>query len=126
MAKRKTGIKKVKFISGAEPHPLPPDSPLNQAGKKMRKLATEKFPVAEKGRLVGTLEGKFPDRRVAGFGHDPSATSVRESMTKDVYYCLENQTMEEAKKIMRDNALQYLPVVDKDLRIIGMLSLKEL
>jgi CBS domain-containing protein len=126
MAKRNSGNKKVEAVAGTEPQPLPPESPLNQAGKEMRKLATEKFPVAAEGRLIGTLEGRFPDRQAAGFGHDPSTLSVGESMKKDLFYCFENQTTAEAKKIMQDNGLQYLPVVDGDLRIIGMLALKEL
>lgn len=113
-------------MADPELKPLPPGSSLNQAGMRMRTLKTEKFPVAAKGKLIGTLEGKFPDRKVAGFGHDPSITCVGESMTKETFYCFENQTVEEARKIMRDNGLQYLPVVDGDLHIVGMLSLKAL
>ena len=40
-------------------------------------------------------------------------------MEKQAYYCREDQSMEEALRIMRKHGLQYLPVVDSNLRIVG-------
>ena len=41
-------------------------------------------------------------------------------MEKQAYYCRENQSMDEALRIMREHGLQYLPVVDSNLRIVGV------
>jgi CBS domain-containing protein len=41
-------------------------------------------------------------------------------MEKQAHYCFENQSMDEALKIMREHGLQYLPVVDSNLRVVGM------
>ena len=46
-------------------------------------------------------------------------------MIKKLYYCFEDQSLEEAREIMRRNHLQHLPVVDEGLRIIGILVLND-
>jgi CBS domain-containing protein len=45
---------------------------------------------------------------------------VQSVMEKQAYYCRENQSMDEALRIMREHGLQYLPVVDSNLRIVGV------
>jgi len=99
---------------------------VREAGEKMRSLQAEKFPVAAGNKLTGMVEGKFPDRKAAGFGHDPSHVSISQHMTRKKLFCFEDQTIEEAKAIMREHALEHLPVVDGDLRIIGIVALKDL
>lgn len=126
MPKRNQSKRCVKDLAGEEPKALQQESSVREAGEKMRTLSTEKFPVASGDTLVGTVEGKFPDRKAAGFGHDPSATKVGENMSREKFFCYEHQTVEEARAIMRKNGLQHLPVVDGDLHIVGILALKEL
>ena len=45
---------------------------------------------------------------------------VHDVMEKQVYYCREDQSMAEALRIMREHGLQSLPVVDSNLRVVGM------
>jgi hypothetical protein len=45
---------------------------------------------------------------------------VHNVMEKQAYYCREDQSVEEAQRIMREHGLQYLPVVDSNLRIVGV------
>ena len=61
-----------------------------------------------------------------GFGHDPETALVRGIMVKKAYYCSEHQSVDEAREIMREHNLQYLPVVDEDMRVIGMVALGDL
>ena len=56
----------------------------------------------------------------------PKTTLVREIMVKKAYYCFENQALDEARKIMRKHHLQYLSVVDANMRVIGIVALKDL
>ena len=76
--------------------------------------------------MVGAVEGKYPERKAAGFGHDPETTLVREIMATKTYYCFEHQSVDEARETMREHHLQYLPVVDDKMRVIGMVALKDL
>ena len=42
------------------------------------------------------------------------------------YYCSEHQSVDEAREIMREHHLQYLPVVDGNMRVVGMVALRDL
>jgi CBS domain-containing protein len=117
--------KRVRELACDEPKPLQEKSTLKEAGETMRSLQTDCFPVAAGDRLVGTVEGSYPERRAAGHGHDPETTLVRGSMVKKMYYCFEDQSLEEAREIMRRNHLLHLPVVDANLRIIGVVALND-
>jgi CBS domain-containing protein len=119
--------KRVKEVACEEPKPLQAKSLVKEAGEKIRSFHTDRLPVASGDRLVGAVEGKYPERKAAGFGHDPETTLVREIMVKKkVYYCFENQSLDEAREIMREHHLQYLPVVDENLRVIGTVGLRDL
>lgn len=47
-------------------------------------------------------------------------------MVRTPYYCHEDQSDEEALKIMQDLGLPYLPVLDGNLRVVGMVSMENL
>lgn len=46
-------------------------------------------------------------------------------MVKEAYYCLESQSVDEARRIMREHDLQYLLVLDKNMRIVGTVRMKD-
>ena len=117
---------RVKEVASDEPKPLQAKSSLKEAGEKMRSLNADRLPVASGDRLVGAVEGKYPERKAAGFGHDPETTLVRGIMSEKAYYCFGNQSLDEAREIMREHHLQYLPVVDENMRVIGVVSLSDL
>jgi CBS domain-containing protein len=118
--------KRVKEVVCQEPKLLQAKSSLKEAGEKMRSLDTNRLPVASGDHLVGAVEGKHPERKAAGFGHDPETALVREIMVKKAYYCFENQSVDEAREIMCEHHLDYLPVVDDDMRVMGIVALIDL
>jgi CBS domain-containing protein len=129
MAKKKENQRRkttpAKELASEKHKPLQEKSTLQEAGERMRSLQTERFPVAAGDQLVGTVEGKYPERVAAAHGHDPQTTLVRGSMVKKMYYCLEDQSLGEARERMRRHHLLHLPVVDKNLRIIGVIALND-
>jgi CBS domain-containing protein len=118
--------KLVKEAAHEEPKPLQAGSSVEEAGEKIRSLQTDRLPVASGDRLVGAVKGKYPERKAAGFGHDPETTLVGEIMARKTYYCFEHQSVDEARGIMREHHLQYLPVVDDNMRVVGMVALRDL
>ena len=108
-----------------QPKPLQEKDTVQEAGETMRALQAERYPVAAGDQLVGTVEGKYPERQAAAHGHDPQTTLVRGSMVKKMYDRFEDQSLEEARDLMRRHHLLHLPVVDKDLRIIGVVALND-
>ena len=116
----------VKDVACKEPKLLQEESSLEEAGEKIRSLETNRLPVASGDHLVGAVEGKYPERTATSFGHDPKTAIVREIMVKKTYFCFENQSLDEAREIMRDHHLDYLPVVDRNMRVLGIVALKDL
>ena len=105
---------------------LHPEESVQKAGDKMRALEAETLPVAEERRLVGVVDQPHPDRRAAGFGHDPKATSVSEYMNSNVLYCFESDDCATALGKMDERQLDRLPVVDREMRIVGVVTRADL
>ena len=69
--------------------------------------------------------GKKPEKAAVPDDLDKTKL-VRSVMVKTPYYCRENQSDEEALKMMRELDLPYLPVLDSNLRVVGVVSMKDL
>ena len=102
------------------------DESVQDAGDKLRSLDSDSLPVAEDRRLVGIVTERHPDRRAAGHGHDPQVERVGSCMSRELIYCYEDQDRDEAERIMRERGLKYLPIVDREMRIVGIVTEKDL
>jgi CBS domain-containing protein len=108
-------------------HPLlHPKQSVQEAGEKMRDLSAKTLPVSDGRRLVGIVDQTNPDRRAAGFGHDPSTTTVGNVMNRTVAYCFENDDCAEALRRMKERRLDRLPVVDREMHIVGVVTREDL
>jgi CBS-domain-containing membrane protein len=47
-------------------------------------------------------------------------------MTVELVYCYEDQTVEEAAKIMAEQQIRRLPVFDREHQLVGIVSLGDL
>jgi CBS domain-containing protein len=103
-----------------------PNAVLQDAAKKMRDLDVGSLPVCDGQRLVGTLTDRDITIRAIAEGRDPKATSVREAMTPQIIYCFEDQPIEEAAKLMKERQIRRLPVISRDKRLVGIVSLGDL
>jgi len=100
-----------------------PDSSLQEAARKMKDLDVGFLPVCDGERLVGTLTDRDIAVRAAAEGKDPKTTRARDTMTPEVLYCFEDQDVAEAARIMKDKQVRRLPVLNRDRRLVGILSL---
>lgn len=69
---------------------------------------------------------KSPEKAAVSGRHPGKITLVSSVMVKTPYWCQENQSGEEALKIMLDHGLPYLPVLDSNLRVVGVVRLIDL
>ena len=53
----------------------------------------------------------------------PAQTPVRDVMSPEVVCCFEDQELAEATKVMEEKKIRRLPIVDREMRPVGMLSL---
>jgi CBS domain-containing protein len=102
-----------------------PDQSLQQAAQLMVELDTGVLPVGENDRLVGMITDRDIAIRAVAEGKSPD-TRVRDVMTADVKYVFEDQEADEVSIIMSDLQVRRLPVVDRNKRLVGILSLGDL
>jgi len=102
------------------------NAPLKEAAAKMKSLDVGLIPVCEGDVLRGTLTDRDITVRGIAEGHDPSKTKVGDIMSADLAYCYEDEEIEEALKLMEERQIRRLPVLSREKRLIGIVSLGDL
>ncbi len=103
-----------------------PDATLQEAAERMKKLDVGPLPVCDHDRLVGMLTDRDITVRATAEGWDPSAASVRDVMTPDVFWCYEDQDIGDAAQLMKDQQIRRLAVLNRERRLVGIVSLGDL
>jgi CBS domain-containing protein len=80
------------------------------------------IPVQENDRLVGMITDRDIAVRAVAAGKGPD-TPVRDVMSKDIKYCYEDEELDHVAKNMADIRVRRLPVVNRDKRLVGIISL---
>jgi CBS domain-containing protein len=102
-----------------------PDDSLKKAAMVMAELDAGILPVGENDRLVGMITDRDIAINGVALGKGPKA-KVRDAMTLDVKYCYEDQEVGEVIENMGDIQVRRLPVLDRDKRLVGILSLGDI
>ena len=102
-----------------------PKQSIRQAAQTMATIDVGALPVGEDGRLVGMITDRDIAVRAVANGKGPDA-KVGEVMTKDVQYCFDDQDLDDVSQNMGDIQVRRLPVLDRDKRLVGILSLGDL
>src|SRR6185295_9736885 len=103
-----------------------PGDTLQQAAEKMRDLDVGSMPVCDGQSLIGIVTDRDITIRATAQGQDPTMTPVRDVMSPDVFFCFEDQEVEEAAAIMRENQIRRLFVLNEEEELVGITSLGEL
>lgn len=101
-----------------------PEEALRTVAKRMAEDDVGFLPVEENDRLVGMITDRDIVTRGIARGLD-GASQVREAMTMDVKYCFEDDDIDSVMKNMGDIQVRRLPVLDKDKRLVGVVSLAD-
>jgi CBS domain-containing protein len=99
-----------------------PDQTIREAARLMEKIDSGFLPVGEDDRLVGMITDRDIAIRAVGEGKGPD----REVMTRDVKYCFEDDDLADVAKNMGDEQVRRLPVVNRDKRLVGVVSLADI
>lgn len=102
------------------------DATLQEAAAKMKSLDIGPLPVCDGERLVGMLTDRDITVRATAEGEDPTVIRVRDIMTPEVVYCFEDDLVGDAARIMEDKQVRRLVVVNRDKRLVGIVSLGDL
>jgi CBS domain-containing protein len=103
-----------------------PDTSILEIARKMRDGDIGSTPVVEDERLVGMVTDRDIVVRVIAEGGDVRTKTARDAMSPGVLYCFGDQTIESVLDNMGDQQIRRLPVIDRDKRLIGVVSLGDL
>lgn len=102
------------------------DTTLQEAAVRMRRLNVNVLPVREGPRLVGIVTARDIMNRAIAEGRNPAYTVVGEVMTMDIFFCYEDETAEEAARIMTERQVRLLPVANRERTLVGIISINDL
>ena len=103
-----------------------PTMSLQEAAQRMRDGDFGILPVTENDRLLGMVTDRDIVIRAVAEGKDPAKTIVRDVMSPKVLYCFEDETLEDIAQNLGDNQIRRLPVLNREKRLVGILSLGDL
>ena len=102
-----------------------PKQSIRDAARIMAKIDAGALPVGENDRLVGVITDRDIAIRAVAEGKAPT-TKIRDVMSQEVLYCFDDQDLEEVAQNMGEMKIRRLPVVNRDKRLVGIISLGDL
>jgi len=116
----------IKDVMTQCPETIDANAAVMEAAAKMRELDVGSLPVCDGERLLGLLTDRDIAIRLVAAGLDASVTTVSAIMTPDASYCFDDQTLDEAAVLMEAHQIRRLPILNRDKKLIGILSLGDL
>ena len=102
-----------------------PDDTLPHAAQMMKECDCGVLPVGENDRLVGMLTDRDIAVRGIAEGKGPDA-KVSEVMAQEVMYCFDDEDIQQICRNMAEIQVRRLPVVNREKRLVGIVSLSDL
>jgi CBS domain-containing protein len=99
---------------------------LREAARKMKSLNVGFLPVQEGTMLIGLVTDRDIVVRGLAEGQDVDSTQVKGIISSEVVYCFEDDSIEEAVRLMEENKIRRLIVVDHDRIPVGVVSLGDI
>jgi CBS domain-containing protein len=116
----------IKDVMTADVSFVNPDASILEIARKMRDHDIGSTPVVENDRLIGMVTDRDIVVRLVAEGGEVRAKTARDAMSPGVLYCFGDETVEAVLENMGDQQIRRLPVVDRDKRLIGVVSLGDL
>jgi CBS domain-containing protein len=102
-----------------------PSDTIQAAARMMANIDCGCMPVQENDRLAGMITDRDIAIRAVADGKGPD-TPISEVMSRDVKYCYEDDDVDDVLRNMGDIKLRRLPVVNREKRLVGIISLSDL
>jgi CBS domain-containing protein len=104
-----------------------PETPVIELAKLMREHDIGAIPIGENDRLVGMVTDRdIVCKGLAQDSFDARRATAREVMTPGIHCCREDDDLAKAVQHMEGLKVRRLPVINKNKRMVGMLSLGDI
>ncbi len=92
----------------------------------MRQHDVGSIPIGENDQLIGMVTDRDIVVRIVAEGGDLDSATARQAMSPRILYCYEDETVTDVLKNMGDNQVRRLPVISREKRLVGVVSLGDL
>ena len=100
-----------------------PDTPVTDIAKLMHKNDIGAVPIGENDRLIGMVTDRdIVCKGLAKDGFDVRRATAQEVMSSGIHCCGEDDDLAKAARHMEELNVRRLPVINKDKRMVGILS----
>jgi CBS domain-containing protein len=118
-------IESVLKLKGRQVLSVAPTATVYEAIEKMSEEGVGALLVMSEGKLAGIISERDYARKVILKDRSSKQTQVREIMTSPVITVTPGDTVEGCMRIVTENRIRHLPVVDRE-RVIGVISIGDL
>jgi CBS domain-containing protein len=101
------------------------EATIKQAGQLLQKHKIGSLIVDDGSRYIGIITESDLTRRAVAKGLDPNSTSIASCMSRSLVTIEEDESLAEARSLMKKHGIRHLPVT-ADATIIGVLSVSDL
>lgn len=116
---------KVRQAMMRDLHVVRPDQTIENAARTMSNFDLGILLVAVGDRLVGIVTPRDMAVRATSRGKGPD-TLIRDIMSSDVNYCFKDEDRAVVARSIAPQQIRSVPVVTRDRRLVGVLSLGDL
>jgi CBS domain-containing protein len=113
--------KSIQEAMTSSPTTVEPTTTAQEAARTMKSEDVGSLPIVEGDKLVGVITDRDLAIRIIAEAKGID-TPVAEIASKDVVTIDPQQSLEEAARLMANNQVRRLPVVEEDGRLVGILA----
>ena len=100
-----------------------PETPVTELAKLMCERDIGAIPIGENDRLIGMVTDRdIVCKGLAQGGFDAARATARDVMTPGIHCCREDDDLAKAVRHMEALKVRRLPVINKNRRMVGILS----
>ena len=108
----------IKLVSGK--------TTVKEAAEKMEKSGVGFLPVGENDVVEGTLTDRDIVLNAIAKGKDPAQTQIHDIMHPTVRACHEDKDVEEVARMMNEERVRRMPIIDGENRLVGVVSIGDM
>ena len=112
----------IKDIMTTDVKTLTPNQSIREAAALMADIDSGALLVNEQDRLIGMITDRDIAIRAVAKGLDCD-TPIREVMSKTIRYCFDDESAQDVAQNMAENEMRRMPVLNREKRLVGVVSL---
>lgn len=123
--KMKESIMQVKECMSTNVKVLNKDEKLQKAAQLMKENHIGCVPIESHDKLIGMITDRDIALVVADHASDLGTLSVGNCLTDQIKYCFEDEDLKDVEIQMESLNVRRLPVMNRDKRLVGIVSMKD-